>query len=142
MTYKTGTIGDFMKWTKRVITDPAAADDTPKRWFDSDETAAKSLGTSASPEAMVKLLSAENLALLHVIATRRPDSVRALAELTHRKESNLSRTLKRLHAAGIVDFEEGAGRMRAPRLVARRVTLDLDLVGPGSIVSIQHPEIR
>jgi predicted transcriptional regulator len=142
MTYKTGTIGEFMKWTKRVITDPAAADDTPKRWFDSDKTAAKSLGTSASPEAMVKLLSAENLALLHVIATRRPDSVRALAELTHRKESNLSRTLKRLHAAGIVDFEEGAGRMRAPRLVARRVTLDLDLVGPGSIVSVQHPEVR
>jgi hypothetical protein len=46
MTYKTGSIGDFMKWTKRVITDPAAASDTPKRWFDSDETAAKSLGTS------------------------------------------------------------------------------------------------
>jgi hypothetical protein len=42
MTYKTGTIGEFMKWTKRVITDPAAAEDTPKRWFDSDETAAKS----------------------------------------------------------------------------------------------------
>jgi len=142
MTYKTGSIGEFMKWTKRVITDPAAAADTPKRWFDSDETAAKSLGTSASPEAMVKLLSPENLALLHVIATRRPDSVRALAELTNRKESNLSRTLKRLHAAGIVDFEEGAGRMRAPRLVARRVTLDLDLAGPGSIVSVQHPEVR
>jgi predicted transcriptional regulator len=142
MTYKTGTIGEFMKWTKRVITDPAAADDTPKRWFDGDETAAKSLGTSASAEAMVKLLSAENLALLHVIATRRPDSVRALAELTHRKESNLSRTLKRLHEAGIVDFEDGPGRTRAPRLVARRVTLDLDLVGPGSTVSVQHPEVR
>ena len=24
MTYKTGTIGEFMKWTKRVVTDPAA----------------------------------------------------------------------------------------------------------------------
>jgi predicted transcriptional regulator len=142
MTYKTGSIGDFMKWTKRVITDPAAASDTPKRWFDSDDTAAKSLGTSASPEAMVKLLSEENLALLHLIAMRRPDSVRELAQLTHRKESNLSRTLKRLHEAGIVDFEEGAGRTRAPRLVARRVTLDLDLVGPGSIVSVSAPEVR
>jgi len=139
MTYKTGSIGEFMKWTKRVITDAAAASDTPQRWFDNDETAAKSLGTSASPEAMVKLLSAENLALLHLIATRRPDSVRALAELTHRKESNLSRTLKKLREAGIIDFEEGAGRMRAPRLVARRVTLDLDLVGPGSVVSVQRP---
>ena len=142
MTYKTGTIGEFMQWTKRVVTDPAAAADTPKRWFDSDETAAKVLGTTTSPEAMVKLLSPENLSLLHVIATLKPDSVRSLAEHTHRKESNLSRTLKKLHEAGIVDFEEGAGRMRAPRLVARRVTLDLDLVGPGSVVSIQRPEVR
>jgi predicted transcriptional regulator len=142
MTYKTGSIGEFMKWTKRVITEPAAASDTPKRWFDSDETATKSLGTSASPEAMVKLLSAENLTLLHLIATRRPDSVRALAQLANRKESNLSRTLKKLHEAGIVDFEDGEGRMRAPRLVARRVTLDLDLVGPGSVVSVQHPDVR
>jgi predicted transcriptional regulator len=142
MTYKTGTVGEFMKWTKRVITDPAAASDTPKRWFDSDETAARSLGTSASPEAMVKLLSPENLALLHLIGTHRPASVRALAELAHRKESNLSRTLKKLHDAGIVDFEEGEGRTRAPRLVARRVTLDLDLVGPGSVVSIRRHEAR
>jgi predicted transcriptional regulator len=138
MTYKTGSIGEFMRWTKRVITDPAAASGTPKRWFDSDETAARSLGTPASPEAMVKLLSAENLTLLHLIGTRRPDSVRALAQLARRKESNLSRTLKKLHEAGIVDFEKGAGRMRAPRLVARRVTLDLDLAGPGSLVSVQR----
>jgi hypothetical protein len=30
----------------------------------------------------------------------------------------------------------------APRVVASRVTLDLDLVGPGSVVSIQRPEVR
>ena len=48
MTYKTGSIGDFMRWTKQVVTDPVAAKDTPKRWFDSDETATKSLGTSAA----------------------------------------------------------------------------------------------
>lgn len=139
MTYKTGTIGEFMRWTKRVVTDSTAMSDTPKRWFDSDDTAAKSLGTSASPEAMVKLLSAENLVLLQLIWTKKPDSVRALAELAHRKESNLSRTLKKMHEAGIVEFEVGAGRMRAPRLVARRITLDLDLVGPDSVVSVQRP---
>jgi hypothetical protein len=64
ITYKTGSIGDFMRWTKQVVTDPAAAKDTPKRWFDYEETAAKSLGTSASPEAMVKLLSPENPCLV------------------------------------------------------------------------------
>jgi predicted transcriptional regulator len=61
-----------------------------------------------------------------------------LAMLSHRKESNLSRTLRKLHEAGIVDFEEGPGRIRAPRLAARRVTLDLDLVGPGSVVSVER----
>ena len=61
MTYKTGTIGDFMTWTKRVITNPAAADETPRRWFEDDATAARALGTTTSAEAMVKLLSEENL---------------------------------------------------------------------------------
>lgn len=142
MTYKTGSVGEFMKWTKQVVTDPVAAKDTPKRWFDSDATAANALGISSSPEAMVKLLSVQNLVLLQVIGKQRPNSVRALAELVHRKESNLSRTLKKMHEAGIIEFEVGAGRMRAPRLVARRVTLELDLMGPGSVVSIQRPGAR
>ncbi len=142
MTYKTGTIGDFMKWTKRVITDPSEATATPKRWFDSDETAAKALGTTTSVEAMVKLLSEENLALLHLIVEQKPNSLRELAVLAHRKESNLSRTLKKLHEAGIVDFEEGAGHTRVPRVTARRVTLELDLMGPSSVVSLDRPEVR
>ena len=141
MTYRTGTIGEFMKWTKHVVADPAAASDTPKRWFDSDETASKSLGAAVSAEATVKLLSPDNLTLLHIIATKRPDSMRALALLAHRKESNLSRTLKKLHEAGIVEFEERGGRTRAPRLIARRVTLELDLVGSGSVVSVDRPEV-
>jgi hypothetical protein len=37
MTYKTGSIGDFAKWTKRVATSPAASAKTPKRWFDSHD---------------------------------------------------------------------------------------------------------
>ncbi|MBI3274877.1 MAG: hypothetical protein HYZ60_02770 [Methylocystis sp.] len=45
----------------------------------------------------------------------------------------------KLREAGIVDFEEGPGRTRAPRLTARRVTLELDLVGPGSLVSVERP---
>ncbi len=51
MTYKTGSIGEFMKWTKREVTNPAATSDAPKHWFDSDETASKSRGASASAEA-------------------------------------------------------------------------------------------
>jgi predicted transcriptional regulator len=140
MTYKTGTIGDFMKWTKRVIADPASAATTPKRWFEDDQTAVKALGTKTSAEAMVKLLSEENLALLHLIVSEKPNSLRELAALSRRKESNLSRTLKKLHEAGIVDFEEGPGHTRAPRVTARRVTLELDLVGASSVVSLDRPQ--
>jgi predicted transcriptional regulator len=142
MTYKTGSVGDFMRWTKRVIADPKVARKMPKRWFDSDATAEKVLGTKTSPKVMVRLLSSGNLKLLHLIGTRRPESVRQLAMLARRKESNLSRTLKKLQAAGIVAFEKGPARTRAPRLVARRMTLDLDLVGVGSVASIERSPMR
>ena len=41
--YQIGTLGEFMRWTMQVVTDPAAAANTPKRWFDSEENAAKAL---------------------------------------------------------------------------------------------------
>jgi predicted transcriptional regulator len=139
MTYKAGTIGEFMRWTKLVVANPATAADAPNRWFDSKATAE---AAETSPEAMVKLLSAENLHMLKVIAAERPKSLRELALLVRRKESNLSRTLKKLEHAGIVGFENGPGRTRVPRLMARRVTLDLDLVGAGGRVSVHRPAAR
>jgi len=137
MTYKTGSIGEFMKWTKSVVADPAADDAAPKRWFDSDATAAKALGAQVSAEAMVKLLSEQNLALLHLIASGRFASMSELAAQTHRAASNLSRTLKKLREAGIVDFDKGPGKSLVPRLTARRVTLNLDLVGTSSAVAVE-----
>ncbi len=142
MTYKTGTIGEFMQWTKRVVAEPQSAPTAPKRWFDSEATAAKALGANTSAEAMVKLLSGENLALLRVIASLKPSSISELATLTHRAAPNLSRTLKKLREAGIVEFEEGRGKARVPRLIARRVTLELDLVGSNSAVSVERPEVQ
>jgi predicted transcriptional regulator len=76
--------------------------------------------------------------IVQYIGTKRPGSVRELATLVRRKESNLSRTLRKLQEAGIVAFEHGPGRTRAPRLVARRVTLELDLAGSGSVASIER----
>jgi predicted transcriptional regulator len=140
MTYKTGTVGEFMRWTKSVVADPAAASAAPKRWFDSKETAEKVLGTQTSPEAVVKLLSEDNIALLHLIGSAKPASMVELAKLAHRAVSNLSRTLKKLHEAGIVDFESGPSGTRVPRVTSRRVTLELDLTGPSSVVSVERPE--
>jgi predicted transcriptional regulator len=138
MTYKTGTIGEFMRWTKQVVRDPAAAKGVPKCWFDSEEAVLQSSASDVSAEAMVKLLSPENLAMLQVISRDKPESMRQLAELTGRKESNLSRTLKKLEKAGLVKLTPGPGRMRKPLLIASRVRLEIDLIGSASAVAVER----
>ena len=64
MTYKIGTIGEFKEWTMQVVKDPAAATSTPKRWFDSEETATKAMeresqtppdGDLVGPESVVSV---------------------------------------------------------------------------------------
>jgi predicted transcriptional regulator len=135
--HKADTVGAFMAWTKRVIRDPAAAKGAPRRWYDSEATARRAGRESRSAEAMVKLLSSDNLAVLAVIARRKPRSMRRLAELTGRKESNLSRTLKKLERAGIVEMRKGPGRVRIPALVARTVRLELDLTGRRNRLAIE-----
>lgn len=139
MTYRTGTIGQFMAWTKQVVRDPKAAKGKPKRWFDSEKTATRrppraalgraALGRDVSPEAMVKLLSPGNLRLLSVLARKQPQSVQELADLTGRKQASVSRTLKRLAQAGIVAMTRGKDRKLRPQLVATRVQLEIDLTG-------------
>lgn len=136
-TSKVGSLGEFAAWTKRVVCDPEAARGVPKKWFDSEETAAQAEQVSA--EAMVKLLSPANLAMLDAIKQHKPASVRELAELTGRKEASLSRTLKRFAQLGIVAFEDGPRRSRAPALVATRVHLEIDLTGHHSAVAIDGP---
>jgi predicted transcriptional regulator len=136
-TSKIGSLGEFAAWTKRVICDPEAARGVPKKWFDSEETAARAEQVSA--EAMVKLLSPANLAMLDAIKQHKPASVRELAALTGRKEASLSRTLKRFAQLGIVAFEDGPRRSRAPALVATRVHLEIDLTGHHSAVAIDGP---
>jgi predicted transcriptional regulator len=138
MTYKTGTIGEFMRWTKQVVRDPAVAKGVPKRWFDSEEAALQSSASDVSAEAMVKLLSPENLAMLQVISRDKPESMRRLAELTGRKESNLSRTLKKFEKAGLVKLTPGPGRMRKPLLIASRVRLEIDLIDSASAVAVER----
>jgi predicted transcriptional regulator len=138
-TYKIGSIGEFAKWTKRIIRDPQAAHAHPKKWVDSEATAARAASDQVSAEAMVKLLSPGNLAVLDAIKRHRPASVRELAVLTGRKEASLSRTLKRFVQAGIVVFEDGPRRARVPALVATRVHLEIDPTGHRSAVSIEVP---
>src|SRR5208282_2795538 len=137
MTYKVGSLHEFAEWTKRVVRDPAAAGEIPKKWFDSEATAQRAASEQVSAEAMVKLLSPGNLAVLDAIRRHKPASVRELATLTGRKEASLSRTLKRFAELGIVAFQDGPHRTRIPALIARRVRLDIDLTGHRSAVAVE-----
>jgi predicted transcriptional regulator len=135
-TYKVGSIGEFAAWTKRVVHDSRNARSVAKMWFDSEATAQRAALEQISAEAMVKLLSPGNLAILDAIHRHHPTSLRELASLTGRKESSLSRTLKRFAQAGIVAFRDRPHRTRVPALIARRVRLDIDLAGRQSIVAL------
>jgi predicted transcriptional regulator len=76
---------------------PKASD--PKIWF-------------TSMRSLAEVLSDENRALLRVIEQAQPDSISVLAELTGRKQSNLSRTLKTMSSYGLVEMHKDKRQVR------------------------------
>ncbi|MBM3568097.1 MAG: MarR family transcriptional regulator [Alphaproteobacteria bacterium] len=119
---KSGSIGEFASWTRQVVRNASAARGVPKHWM---EKASRS-APPVKAESLVKLLNAKNIRLLRLIGNERPDSMTTLARRSGRKPSNLSRTLKRMARAGLVDFVKGQGRRRFPRLLASRLRLEID----------------
>lgn len=77
------------------------AEDEPKVWY-------------TSFNAISQVLNPENVALLRLIDDERPQSVTELAEISGRKKSNLSNTLKALSEKGFVRMEQGEGRSLKP----------------------------
>jgi predicted transcriptional regulator len=71
----------------------------PKIWF-------------TSMKSLAEVLSDDNRALLHVIKNSQPDSISSLAEMTGRKPSNLSRTLKTMSNYGIVEMKREKNLVR------------------------------
>ena len=94
---------------------PAA--DEPKVWF-------------RSAESFARVLSDRNRALLGIIAESAPESLARLAELTGRKKSNLSRTLKTMERYGFVKLSRGARGSLIPRVPYQRISLTLSLSKP------------
>ena len=94
---------------------PAAGE--PKVWF-------------TSAESFARVLSDRNRALLGIIAESAPESLARLAELTGRKKSNLSRTLKTMERYGFVHLSRGARGSVIPRVPYQRISLTLPLSTP------------
>ena len=55
---------------------------------------------------MAQVLSTENQALLKAIVEQKPNSLKELEEITGRRRSNLSRTLKTMSRYGIVELKK------------------------------------
>jgi len=102
---------------------PAAGE--PKVWF-------------TSAESFARVLSDRNRALLGIIAASRPESLTRLAELTGRKKSNLSRTLKTMERYGFVRLSRGARGSVVPRVRYQRISLTLPLPKPGGRGQRRH----
>jgi predicted transcriptional regulator len=66
---------------------------------------------------MGQILGSENQELLRLIIENKPKSLTELEEISGRKKSNLSRTLKTLERYGIVEFER-EGKNIAPKVLA------------------------
>jgi len=78
-----------------------------------------------STEALVRLLTPGNRALLALIRDRQPESVAALAKLSGRAQPNLTRTIAKLEAAGLVAVV-AAGRKRGLRAVVSKLRVEID----------------
>jgi predicted transcriptional regulator len=81
-----------------------------------------------STESFAKVLSAGNRDLLGIIAGKAPGSLEELAQLSGRKKSNLSRTLKTMANYGLVRLERGPRGRIAAKVVHDRIELELPLV--------------
>lgn len=66
----------------------------------------------ASMKSLAEVLSDDNRALLHTILETKPESISALAEVTGRKASNLSRTLKTMSNYDIVELRRERNQIR------------------------------
>ena len=71
----------------------------PKIWF-------------TSMRSLAEVLSDDNRALLKLIRERKPESLNALAELSGRAPSNLSRTLKTMERYGLVELRRRARQVQ------------------------------
>ena len=78
-----------------------------------------------SAEALIRLLTPENRRLLAVIRDKKPSSIADLAKLTGRAASNLTRTLGKLEAAGLVRMQ-GLDKRKMPVAMVKKLHVEID----------------
>ncbi|MDP2794615.1 MAG: transcriptional regulator [Sulfurisoma sp.] len=111
---------EMKRWTLAVAAGKIKLEpDSPKLWF-------------TSLKAAANVFSEENRHLLKVISDEHPQSIAELEKLTHRRASNLSRTLRKLEQYGVVRLVEGEqtkGRKPLrPEVLVDSVNVSLTLI--------------
>jgi predicted transcriptional regulator len=96
--------------------------DEPKVWF-------------TSIESLAQVVSTKNKLLLEIIRQSKPASMKDLAELSHRKPGNLSRTLHTMERYGLVKIRQGEGGRRIPEVHYERIEFDYRLVNEAMMAS-------
>jgi predicted transcriptional regulator len=92
-----------------------------------DKAAPKDAGGISfdSVDALLRLLTPQNRALLAVIRDKKPQSIAELAELTGRAAPNLTRTLGKLEAIGFVRLTS-VNRRKIPTTAVRSLKINID----------------
>jgi predicted transcriptional regulator len=85
-----------------------------------------------SVEALMRLLTAENRRLLETIRSQQPQSIAELSLLSGRGAANLTRTLLKLSAAGLVEMR-AEKRRKIPVATAKPMRVEIDPYGKDRI---------
>ncbi|MGB5092297.1 MAG: MarR family transcriptional regulator [Parvibaculum sp.] len=78
-----------------------------------------------SAEAVVRLLTAENRQLLAIIRDKAPQSIQELSELSGRAQPNLTRTLGKLEAMGLVKAK-ARGKRKILTVQVKKIVFEID----------------
>lgn len=92
-----------------------------------EKSASKDAGKVSfnSAEAVVRLLTAENRQLLAIIRDKAPQSIQELSELSGRAQPNLTRTLGKLEAMGLVKAK-ARGKRKILTVQVKKIVFEID----------------
>lgn len=88
-----------------------------------------------SIEALTRLLTPENRRLLAVIRDREPQSIAELARWTGRAAPNLTRTLAKLEAAGLIKMRT-VNRRKIPTAKVKTLHVEIDPYSESDVLEI------